>query len=40
MAVLGGAAIALLALGRGVAQTLVGAAVIGIIAVLAGAPVP
>jgi chromate transporter len=38
--ILGAAAIALLALRRGVVQTLLGAGVIGTIAALAGAPVP
>ena len=37
---LAGAAVALLALRRGVVQTLLGAAVVGVIAALAGAPLP
>jgi chromate transporter len=39
-AVLAGAAMALLALRRGVVQTLLGAGVVGVIAALAGAPLP
>jgi chromate transporter len=40
IAILAGAAIALLTLRRGVVQTLLGAAAIGVIAALAGAPLP
>jgi chromate transporter len=39
-AILAAAAVALLVLGRGVVQTLLGAAAIGVIAALAGAPLP